>query len=467
MNTDESFDLLLKNGHAVTPAGVVRADIAVRGGKIAGIGAFDGAREVIDCAGLHILPGIIDSHVHFREPGLTHKEDLSTGTAAALMGGVTTVFEMPNTEPLTLSADTLNDKLARAAAKSFCDYAFYIGACAQNAHLLGALEMLPGCAGVKIFMGSSTGALLAAQDEVIENILRHGRRRVALHAEDEDRLTARRHIAQDSGDVADHPVWRDAACALRAVERAVAIARKTRRRVHFLHVTSAEEMAYLRGHKDIATVETTPQHLTLCAEDAYARLGTRAQMNPPIRGSAHRDALWRAVSDGTVDTLGSDHAPHTLEEKARPYPQSPSGMPGVQTMLPVMLDHVHHGRLTLARLVDLLCHGPARVYGITGKGRIAAGMDADFALVDLAAAQTLSDRHMLSKCGWTPYDGMRVTGRVQGTVLRGRVVQWDGQLVGESPRGRPVSFDGANFAPAPSFDNLTESNIQGLHIDCC
>lgn len=459
----QTFDLILKNGHAVTPAGIIEADIAVLKGKIAGIGKFDRAKETIDCKNLHILPGAIDTQVHFREPGLMHKEDLATGTLAAVFGGVTSVFEMPNTDPLTISAEAFQDKMARAAGRAFCDYAFFIGGCAENAHLIGELEMQEGCCGTKIFMGSSTGALLAAQDEVILKILQHGVRRVALHAEDEDRLKERKHIAEKSHDVKDHPVWRDVECALKATKRAVHLAHEAKRKIHLLHVTSGDEMAFLRDHKDIATIETTPQHLTLFAPDCYERLGTKAQMNPPIRDKSHQEALWQAVSDGTVDVLGSDHAPHTLEEKAKEYPQSPSGMTGVQTMLPLMLNHVHEGRLSLLRLVDLLSHGPQRVYQIAGKGRIAAGYDADFAIVDLNKKTTITNKWIQSKCGWTPFDGMPVTGWVIGTILRGKPAMWE-NTAPESPFGTPLRFlDTALINP----ENLTKASFQITRPDCC
>lgn len=465
---NDPFDLILKGGRVATPGGIVEADIGVRNGKIADIGALNApAKETIDCDGLHVLPGAIDTQVHFREPGLTHKEDLSTGTLAAIAGGVTTVFEMPNTEPLTISGPALLDKLDRAGEKAFCDYAFFAGGCAENVHILRELEKVEGCCGVKVFMGSSTGALLAAQDEVILKIMQHGTRRMALHAEDDERLTARKSIAEKNHDVHDHPVWRDVECAMLAVKRAVHLARQSGRRIHLLHVTSGDEMDYLEQHKDIATVETTPQHLTLFAEDCYDRLGTKAQMNPPIRDKSHRDRLWDAVRKGVVDVLGSDHAPHTLEEKAKPYPASPSGMTGVQTMVPVMLDHVNAGRLTLERLVDLLAHGPQRIYQIAGKGRITLGYDADFTIVDLKRQKTITDKWIKSKCGWTPFDGMKVTGWVQGTVLRGQTVMWDDEIT-ESARsrrapGRPVRF-AETLLPSTS---LPAETIEGVRHDCC
>lgn len=463
------FDLILKNGHVATPWGIVKTDIAVMDGRIADLGDFSAspAREIIDCKGLHILPGAIDTQVHFREPGLTHKEDLSTGTLSAIAGGVTTIFEMPNTDPLTVSAGAMHDKLHRAQEKAFCDYAFFIGGCAENAHILSQLEKIPGCCGVKVFMGSSTGALLAAQDDVILKILQNGTRRVALHAEDEERLKSRKHIAEESHDVKDHPVWRDAECALQAVKRAVKLAREAGRRIHFLHVTSGDEMVYLRDHKDICTIETTPQHLTLSAPECYERLGTRAQMNPPIRDKKHTDMLWDAVNKGVVDVLGSDHAPHTLEEKAKEYPASPSGMTGVQTMVTVMLNHVNNGKLPLERVVDLLAHGPQRIYQIAGKGRIALGYDADFTIVDMNREKTITDKWIKSRCGWTPFDGMKVKGWVQGTILRGTAVMWDDEITDSArnrkSRGQPVRF--ADLLT--NATNLPTEDIKIGAMDCC
>ncbi|HTO83372.1 MAG TPA: dihydroorotase [Methylomirabilota bacterium] len=436
----DTYDLIIRGGVAATPNGIAPADIAVRDGRIAAIGRVAGtAADNLDAKGLHILPGVIDTQVHMREPGLEHKEDLGTGTAAAALGGVTAVFEMPNTKPSTLTAADLADKLARAKGRAWCDVAFFVGAAAENAERLGELERLPGCAGVKIFMGSSTGSLLVAEDRDILQALRSGRRRVAVHAEDEARLRQRYALVRDGADPTMHPVWRDVETAAIATQRLMRLAREAGRRVHVLHVTTAEEMAILATNKDIATVETTPQHLTLVAPDCYERLGTLAQMNPPIRDIRHRDALWQAVGDGVVDCIGSDHAPHTREEKEKPYPQSPSGMPGVQTLLPLLLDHMNAGRLTLERLIDLTSTGPARIYGIAGKGRIAVGYDADLTLVDLGARRTIRAAWIASRCGWTPFDGMTVTGWPAATVVRGHVVMRDDQLVG-SPVGQSVRF---------------------------
>jgi dihydroorotase len=436
----ETYDLIIRGGVTATPNGIAAADVAIRNGRIAAIGAVAGsAAEEIAAAGLHVLPGVIDTQVHFREPGLEHKEDLATGTAAAVLGGVTAVFEMPNTKPSTLTAADLADKRSRAQGRVWCDVAFFIGAAAENADALAELERLPGCAGVKMFMGSSTGNLLVADEETIRRVLRNGRRRMAVHSEDEARLRERFALVQDGADPSLHPVWRDVETAVAATQRLMRLAREAGRRVHVLHVTTAEEITILAANKDLATVETTPQHLTLAAPDCYRRLGTFAQMNPPIREERHRAALWRAVEQGVVDCIGSDHAPHTREEKAKPYPQSPSGMPGVQTLLPLLLDHLNAGRLTLDRLVDLTSAGPACIYNIAGKGRIAVGYDADFTLVDLKARRTIRESWIASRCAWTPFDGLEVTGWPIATIVRGQVVMRDDQLVG-TPVGDLVRF---------------------------
>ncbi|HSV30013.1 MAG TPA: dihydroorotase, partial [Candidatus Omnitrophota bacterium] len=415
----QTFDLLIKNGTTVTPNGTGKADIGVVGGKIAAIGDLGAASaaETVDATGLHVLPGVVDSQVHFREPGLEHKEDLSTGTAGAALGGVVAIFEMPNTKPSTTTADAIRDKLKRAEGRAWTDHAFFIGAAADNVDHLAEWERIPGCAGIKIFMGSSTGSLLVADDDTLAKVLAQGYRRIAVHCEDEARLEERKHIAAEGAHPRVHHVWRDAETALRATQRLVRLAEAAKRRVHVLHVTTAEEMAFLAGHKDLVTVETTPQHLTLAAPECYEELGTYAQMNPPIREAHHREALWRAIADGVVDVLGSDHAPHTRDEKDKPYPQSPSGMTGVQTLVPIMLDHVNAGRLTLERFIDLTSAGPARIYNMAGKGRVALGYDADFTIVDMKAERTITNQWIASRCGWTPFDGKRVTGWPIATIV--------------------------------------------------
>jgi len=441
-SVSEKFDLIVVSGTCVTPQGRIAADVGIRAGRIAAIGALGAAdaSERIDARGLHILPGVIDSQVHFREPGLTHKEDLETGTRGAALGGVTCVFEMPNTKPATTTREALEEKLRLAAGRTWVDHAFFVGAAAENAHELGALERLPGCAGVKVFLGSSTGSLLVDDPRVLGEVLRHGTRRVAIHAEHEARLTERKHLVQVAGAHPRlHPVWRDEETARLATEGVLRLAREVGRALHILHVTTEEELPLLAGARDVATVEVTPQHLTLSAPDCYDRLGSYAQMNPPVRAEHHRLALWRAVQDGLVDVIGSDHAPHTHEEKDRPYPESPSGMPGVQTLVPIMLNHVHEGRLTLERFVDLTSAGPARVYDVARKGRLALGYDADLTVVDLKATRVLENSQIVSPAGYTPFAGMRVSGIPCMTIVRGHVVMREGAVLG-SPQGQPALF---------------------------
>ena len=434
------FDLLLKGGRAVTPSGTVEADIGVKDGKIAAIGALgDKAAEIFDAKGLTVLPGIIDSQVHLREPGLEHKEDLATGTAAAAMGGITAICEMPNTKPSTTTAQAMADKFARAKGRAWVDHAFYMGGAPENADQLAELERLPGVCGVKIFMGSSTGSLLVDDETTLKRAFASGRRRIAIHAEDEARLKERRHLVEGGAHPKMHPEWRDDQTAILATQRVLRLAREANRPVHVLHITTADEIEILSQNKDIASVEVTPQHLTLAGPDCYDRLGTLAQMNPPIRGEAHRKGLWYGIEQGIVDVIGSDHAPHTLEEKAKPYPESPSGMTGVQTLVPIMLDHVAAGRLSLERFVDLTAAGAARILGMKSKGRIAVGYDADFTVVDLKAQRTIKNQWIVSKCGWTPFDGMKVTGWPISTIIRGNVVMREDSLLND-PIGAPLRF---------------------------
>jgi len=435
-----TYDVILKSGTVVNHDGTGVRDIAVTNGRVAAIGSFapGSAAEVIDCKGLHILPGVIDTQVHFREPGLTHKEDLETGSRSAAMGGVTAVFEMPNTDPLTVTEQAFSAKLKRGRHRMHCDFAFFIGGTRDNVEQLPELERAPGCAGVKVFIGSSTGALLVEDDESLRQILQVIRRRAAFHAEDEYRLNERKGLRIE-GDPRSHPVWRDEPAALIATQRLVKLAHQTGKRIHVLHISTKQEIEFLRDHKDVASCEVTPHHLTLVAPDCYERLGTRAQMNPPVRSADHREAIWYGIEQGIVDVLGSDHAPHTLQEKAKPYPASPSGMTGVQTLVPVMLNHVSAGRLSLARFVDLTSAGPARLFNIACKGRIAAGYDADFTVVDLKRSETITDEWVASRAGWTPYHGVRVIGWPVGTFVRGKRVMWQGELVAASI-GEPVRF---------------------------
>ncbi|HRK65422.1 MAG TPA: dihydroorotase [Terricaulis sp.] len=435
-----SFDLIVRGGRIVSHAGEGEGDIGVRAGKIVAIGDLSRASgPAFEAKGLHVLPGVIDTQVHFREPGNPQKEDLESGTRAAALGGVTAVFEMPNTNPPTTNPQAIEDKLARAKGRAHVDHAFYVGATHDNAHLLGELERLPGVCGVKTFMGSSTGTLLVGDDDGLDHILANIKRRGAFHAEDEDRLNERKKLARE-GDWTSHPEVRDDEAALKAVQRLVAGARKHRKRVHVLHVSSAKEMEFLATAKDVATVETLPQFLTFEGPEVYQRLHGFAQMNPPIRYAADRAALWSlGIAQSVVDIIATDHAPHTKEEKTQPYPKSPSGMPGVQTLVPVMLTHVNEDRLSLQRFVDLSSAGPQRVFGIEGKGRIALGYDADFTIVDMAARRVIRAEDQATRCGWTPFDGFEAKGWPMATIIRGQIVMRDGEVTTPSA-GAPLRF---------------------------
>ncbi len=437
----QTYDLIVRGGEVANHAGRGMADVGVIDGRIAFIGDLSqaSAGEVFDATGLTVLPGVIDTQVHFREPGLEWKEDLETGSRAAALGGVVAVFEMPNTNPNTTDPETMADKLVRANNRMWTDHAFYVGGTHENAEHLADLERLPGCCGVKVFMGASTGDLLIADDEGVRKVLSNVRRRATFHSEDEYRLVERRSLAR-TGDWTSHPEVRDAESAIMSTRRLVGLAKETGARIHVLHVTTKDEMEFLRFHKDVATVEITPQHLTLVAPEAYERLGAYAQMNPPIRSQEHVDALWLwGMQQGVADVLGSDHAPHTKEEKSKPYPASPSGMPGVQTLVPLMLTHVANGRLSLERFIDLTSGGAQRVFGTANKGRMAVSYDADLTIVDLKAKKTITHGQQATRCGWTPFDGFETTGWPVATIVRGRVVMKDGELIGQA-HGQPVRF---------------------------
>ncbi len=433
------FDLLIRNGTAVLPWGEAVADIGVRDGRLAALGASGTADETVDATGLHVLPGLIDPHVHLRDPGDPAIETIPTGTKAAVLGGLTAVFDMPNTSPAITNAERVAWKQDYVQAHSWCDIGLYVGATKPNTPELATLETLPGVCAVKVFAGSSTGDLLVEDDASLEAVMRSGRRPVAYHSEDEYRLQARKPLFHSGMPYRSHMEWRDEECAVLGTRRLMALARKTGRPAHILHVSTAAELDLLRDHRDVATVELLVNHLTQWAPDVYDRLGGFGVMNPPIRGKEHWDAAWAAVRDGTADTIGSDHAPHPRAAKLKPWPEVPAGLTGVQTLVPIMLDHVSAGRLSLARMVDLMSAGPARVYGAVGKGRLAAGYDADFTLVDLKRTRRIEDSWIVSPCGWTPFAGMSVTGWPVATIVRGRAVMREDEVLGE-PGGKLVRF---------------------------
>ena len=437
------FDLLIRGGTVVLPWGMEAADIGVRDGRIAAIGASASATAdaTIAATGLHVLPGRMDPHVHLRDPGDAAVESIPTGTRAAVLGGLAAVFDMPNTSPAITDAERLAWKQGYAEQAAWCDMGLYVGAAKSNIAALASLETGAGVCAVKVFAGSSTGDLLVEDDASLERVMRSGRRRIAYHSEDEYRLQARKPMFRTGDPYANHMVWRDEEAAFLGTRRLMALARKTGRPAHILHVSTAEELEYLRDFRDLATVEVLVNHLTQMAPDVYDRLGGFGVMNPPIRGRRHYEASWAAIANGTVDTIGSDHAPHSRAAKQRPWPDCAAGLTGVQTLVPVMLDHVNAGRLSLPRLVDLLNAGPARVYGVVGKGRLAAGYDADFTLVDMKRRRRIEESWIASPCGWTPFAGMDITGWPVATIVRGAAVMREDEVLGV-PRGRLVRFAG-------------------------
>ena len=435
------FDLIIRGGVCVMPWGEVAADVGVRHGRIAAIGtpADATADQIVDAAGLHVLPGLIDPHVHLRDPGNAAVETIPTGTKAAVLGGLTAVFDMPNTTPSITNAESLAWKRGYVEQVAWCDMGLYVGGTKTNIGELAALEVEPGVCAIKVFAGSSTGDLMVEDDEHLELVMRAGRRRIAYHSEDEYRLQARKPMFKSGDPYSSHAEWRDVECAALGTRRLMALARKTGRPAHILHVSTAEELEYLKDFRDIATMELLVNHLTQVAPDCYERLGGFGVMNPPIRDERHRAAAWAAIADGTVDTIGSDHAPHPYEAKLKPWPECPAGLTGVQTLVPIMLDHVNAGRLSLARMVDLMSAGPARVYGAINKGRLVTGYDADFTLVYMKAKRTIENKWIASPCGWTPFDGMAITGWPMATIVRGAVVMRDDEVLG-APTGKIVKF---------------------------
>jgi dihydroorotase len=443
----KKFDLVLKNGHCVVPnptsklLEVKPLDIGILDGQISEISDSIVASDapVLNLKGLHVLPGLIDTQVHFREPGLTYKEDIESGSRSALFGGLTGFFEMPNTKPPTTSLTALQEKFDLAENRSHTHFAFYGGSLGDQFQELSKQENHPHSPGIKIFMGTSTGGYLVDKDETLIEILKNTRRRLVVHCEDEPTLKAREHLIQLDPHPRSHPVWRNEESALRATMRIVKHARSLNRRLHILHITTAEEVDFLKDQKDVATFEVLPQHLLLSAPECYEVLGSLAQMNPPIRSLHHQQALWRAVNDGTVSMMGSDHAPHTLMEKSKPYPQSPSGIPGVQTFLPLMLNFVNQNKITLTRLVELMSQNPAQIFKIKNKGQIKVGNDADFSIVDLKKTKTIQNSWIQSKCGYSPYHGMQIQGWVHSVVLKGELVFQEDQIIKKS-KGSPLDF---------------------------
>ena len=435
----DNFSLIIKNGSCYIDGKLTQTDIGLSGNKIKKIGKIElNSSKVYDATDKVVLPGIIDTQTHFREPGSTDVEDLESGSRAAVLGGVTSLFEMPNTNPPTSNLVEFDKKLQLAKNRMHSNYAFYFGATPDNIEQLSKLKDVEGCCGVKLFAGSSTGKLLVDKEADIEKVISSSDRVVSIHSEDEEILNLRKKFIKE-GDVHSHPEWRNAECAISSTRRVVKIAERYNKKIHVLHVTTKEEVDFLAMHKKNVTFEITPQHLTLYAPDCYDKLGTYAQMNPPLRTKEHYDRLWVAIKNNIVDVLGSDHAPHSKENKNKNYPNTPSGMPGVQTIFPIMLDHVNNGKLTLEQLIKLMCENPCKIFGIKNKGYLKEGYDADLTIADMDKEVTIKDEMIASKCGWTPFNNHKVKGFPIGTIVNGNLVMSDGKVIVES-KGTPLKF---------------------------
>ena len=435
----DNYSLILKNGSCYIDGKLVKTDLGLSGKKIKKIGNIElNSSKVFDATNKVILPGIIDTQVHFREPGSTDAEDLESGSRAAVLGGVTSLFEMPNTNPPTSNLIEFEKKLQLAKDRMHSNYAFYFGATPENTEQLAQLKNLKGCCGIKLFAGSSTGNLLVDKEADIEKVISNSDRIVSIHSEDEEILNLRKKFIK-KGDVHSHPEWRNSESAMSSTRRVVKIAERYNKKIHVLHVTTKEEVDFLAMHKKNVTFETTPQHLTLYAPDCYDKLGTYAQMNPPLRTKDHYDKLWNAIKNNIVDVLGSDHAPHTKKNKQKEYPNSPSGMPGVQTIFPVMLDHVNNNKLTLEQLIKLMCENPCRIFGIKDKGFIKEDFDADLTIVDMNKEQIIKDEMIASKCGWTPFNNYKVKGFPTATIVNGSIVMKDAKII-SNQAGKPLDF---------------------------
>ena len=433
------LDLIIKNGSCFINGELKDLDIGVKNGKIKKIGIIsEEAKEIYDAKNQTVLPGCIDTQTHFREPGSTDTEDLNSGSRAAVAGGITAVFEMPNTNPPTANKVEFQKKLDLAKNRMYCNYAFYFGATADNANELADLKNLIGCCGIKLFAGSSTGNLLVADEKDIEKVFQNSSKVVAVHSEDEEILNINKKLIK-KGDVHSHPIWRSDECAISSTRRIVKIAERYNKKAHILHITTKQEIDFLSQHKGNITFEITPQHLTIYAPDCYDNLGTYAQMNPPIRDKSHYDRLWYAVKNNLNDTIGSDHAPHLKVNKEKEYPNSPSGMPGVQTLIPVMLNHINNGKLTLNQLVNLVCENPVKIFGIKNKGFIKEEFDADFTIVDMNKTIEIKNENIESKCKWSPFNGFKFKGTPTHTIISGNIKMKNGEIIGE-PSGKPIGF---------------------------
>ena len=438
----KKYSIGLLNGIVCSHTNMRKSSIGIKNNKILKIGKINPVEcsQIINCENKHILPGIIDTQVHFREPGLSHKEDIYSGTNSALLGGVTTIFEMPNTSPATINKKEIEKKLKIAKKSSWVNYSFFIGACKDNLNKLAKLEKLRGCAGIKIFMGSSTGSLLLSEEKDIEKALKICKRRVAIHSEDEERLKKRFANIDKKKGVSQHEVWRDKESAILSTKRVLKYAKKYKTKAHILHISTKDEIDLLKKTNKNITGEVTPQHLTLFSPNCYKKIGTLSQMNPPIRNKIHQNGLWEGINEGVVNVIGSDHAPHTIKEKNLNWPKSPSGLPGVQTTLHIMLHHVNKGKITLEKVIELLAYNPAKIYKIKQKGQLKKGFDADITIIDLNKTYIIKNKDMAYKCGWTPFDGMNIKGDIFATIINGKIKMMNKKILG-NPDGKAVSFN--------------------------
>ena len=437
---NKKVDLIIKNGTYVTHQKTIKGDIAVNKGKIFRIGDISNlkASRSIDAEGLHILPGAFDTQVHFREPGNTKKEDLKSGSRAAIAGGITTVFDMPNNKPSITTKKLFKAKLNGAKKRMFCNYAFYFGAEKNNIPEIKKVEKEDGCCGIKVFVGSSTGTLLVSNYNDIKKIMKSTKKMISFHSEDENELNKRKKYIK-KGDPRSHPLWRNETVCLKSTKNLVKLANSTKKKIHVLHITTAEEIEFLNKNKKFVSYEVTPQHLVLSSPSCYLKLGTLAQMNPPIRSGKHLRRIRKALKNSEIDIIGSDHAPHLLSEKKQEYPDSPSGMPGVQTLLPILLNEVSKKTISINNVVQLTSFNPIKRFNVKNKGLIKEGYDADFTFVDMRKTKKISNKEVQSKCGWTPFHGMKIKGWPVGTMISGNKVFWNGKIIGK-PSGKPLKF---------------------------
>ncbi|TWU36598.1 Dihydroorotase [Novipirellula aureliae] len=443
---------LFRNARIVLPQFILDGSVLVEDGKIVDVdaGELANADETVDCQGRYLMPGVIDDQVHFREPGLTHKEDLSTASHACAAGGVTSFLEMPNTKPAAITVEGVRQKEAIAAQKSIVNYGFYIGATPSNLEELAKASDVPG---IKIFIGSSTGDLLVDDQETLERIFAETTLPICAHCEDEATVRANMDRLVGTSDIADHSRIRDERAAMIATARATDLARRHKHRFHVLHVSTAAELTLLQNADPYITAEICLHHLFFNVDD-YARLGSRIQMNPSIKTKADNEGLWQGLLDGTIQVLATDHAPHTLQEKRQPYPASPSGLPAVENSLALMLDQVNQGKCSLLQVASWMSDAPARVWGMVGKGRIDVGYDADLVLVDMDEARTIRDAEQHTKTCWSPWDGETLRGWPTATYIGGRRVWSQADGFDEQHRGSKLKFDHARGGFWKTMDGI-------------